>query len=294
MDRGRQIPEKEAETAEQVADPTGNGRLEPEPSPHPRDRSSRRTNPAENEIREDGNPGTESPEKMETEISATRRGNVPTERRNGDKHADRTVLDEIPADAQNEGTAPQEELAAIGEPATSTTEDSEEAAPLQAASEPEVETPTSSGTPEPSSGAAEPAPEPTPNSETELNKSKRISGQGMPRQFKTPKTRRFHQLRAVSTPQVAHLTEHLAYIKVARLLSGSICPNYELNELIIECFRSVFCTEFGSSFFNMIFSKKPTNKCLYNIIFYLNINLLSSTKCSWSTNIQHRIFVVVI
>ena len=37
----------------------------------------------------------------------------------------------------------------------------------------------------------------------DLNKSKRISGQGMPRNFKTPKTRRLNQLRAISTPQVS-------------------------------------------------------------------------------------------
>ena len=36
----------------------------------------------------------------------------------------------------------------------------------------------------------------------DLNKSKRISGQGMPRNFRTPKTRRLNQLRAISTPQV--------------------------------------------------------------------------------------------
>jgi len=38
--------------------------------------------------------------------------------------------------------------------------------------------------------------------EDEANKSKRISGQGMPRRPKTPKARKHHQLRAVSTPQV--------------------------------------------------------------------------------------------
>jgi len=40
------------------------------------------------------------------------------------------------------------------------------------------------------------------DSESELNKSKRISGQGMPRAVKTPISRKLHQLRAVSTPQV--------------------------------------------------------------------------------------------
>ena len=36
----------------------------------------------------------------------------------------------------------------------------------------------------------------------ELDKSKRISGQGMPRQPKTPRSRRYFSTRAISTPQV--------------------------------------------------------------------------------------------
>ena len=36
----------------------------------------------------------------------------------------------------------------------------------------------------------------------DLNKSKRIYGQGMPRNLRTPKTRRLNQHRAISTPQV--------------------------------------------------------------------------------------------
>jgi len=66
-----------------------------------------------------------------------------------------------------------------------------------------VDTPASSTISGPIPGPTVPETEgDSASGEAEVNKSKRISGKGMPRQVKTPKTREFHNRRAVSTPQV--------------------------------------------------------------------------------------------